>query len=72
MESGLSPVAESQSLDWSTRTRERFIFGMRQLKGVNWKSLVRFGEPKTVEAIAQQIPKHVQLGFWNGMKTIFG
>jgi len=63
MESGQSPVAESQTLDWSTRTRERFIFAMRQLKGVDWSSLVRSGEPDSVEAIAEQIPKHIRLGF---------
>jgi oxygen-independent coproporphyrinogen-3 oxidase len=63
MESGQSPVAESQTLDWSTQTRERFIFGMRQLKGVDWSLLVRSGEPHSVDAIAQQIPKHISLGF---------
>jgi oxygen-independent coproporphyrinogen III oxidase len=63
METGLSPVAESQSLDWSTRTRERFIFGMRQLKGVDWSWLAETGEPQSVEAIAQQLPKHIALGF---------
>lgn len=63
MEAGQSPVAESQTLDWSTRTRERFIFGMRQLKGVDWSSLANSGEPQAVDAIAQQIPKHIKLGF---------
>jgi oxygen-independent coproporphyrinogen-3 oxidase len=63
MEAGQSPVAESQKLDWSTRTRERFIFGMRQLKGVEWNSLANSGDPEAVEAIAQQIPKHIALGF---------
>jgi oxygen-independent coproporphyrinogen III oxidase len=63
MESGQSPVAESQMLDWSTRTRERFIFGMRQLKGIDWNSLAHSGEPRAVEAIAQQLPKHIALGF---------
>ena len=63
METGKSPVAESQTLDWSMRTRERFIFGMRQLKGVQWSSLVSSGEPQAVEAIAQQLPKHIALGF---------
>jgi len=63
MEAGQSPVAESQKLDWSTRTRERFIFGMRQLKGVEWNALASSGEPNAVEAIAQQLPKHIALGF---------
>jgi oxygen-independent coproporphyrinogen III oxidase len=63
MEAGQSPVAESQKLDWSTRTRERFIFGMRQLKGVEWNALASSGEPNSVEAIAQQLPKHIALGF---------
>lgn len=67
IEAGLSPVAESQSLDWSTRTRERFVFGMRQLKGVSWNELVSTGEPNTIQAIAEQLPKHIALGFleWN-------
>ena len=63
MEAGQSPVAESQKLDWSTRTRERFIFGMRQLKGVDWNLLASSGEPEAVDAIAQQLPKHIALGF---------
>jgi oxygen-independent coproporphyrinogen III oxidase len=63
MESGLSPVAETQTLDWSTRTRERFIFGMRQLNGVDWSSLASSGEPLAIETIAQQLPKHIELGF---------
>ena len=63
METGQSPVAESQTLDWPMRTRERFIFGMRQLKGVDWSLLASSGEPKSVEAIAQQLPKHIALGF---------
>ena len=63
IEAGQSPIAESQTLDWATRTRERFIFGMRQLKGVNWSELVRSGEPQAIEAIAEQLPKHVALGF---------
>ena len=63
IEAGQSPVGESQTLDWSTRTRERFIFGMRQLNGVDWRSLESSGEPKSIEAIAQQLPKHIALGF---------
>ena len=63
IEAGQSPVAESQKLDWSTRTRERFIFGMRQLKGVEWNSLADSGDPEAVAAIAQQLPKHIALGF---------
>lgn len=63
IEAGQSPVAESQTLDWSTRTRERFVFGMRQLKGVRWSELASTGEPQTVEAIFLQLPKHIDLGF---------
>lgn len=63
IENGQSPIAESQTLDWSTRTRERFIFGMRQLKGVNWSALASSGEPQSVADIAKQIPKHIELGF---------
>ncbi len=63
MEAGQSPIAESQPLDWSTRTRERFIFGMRQLKGVDWNALEQSGEPQSIEAIFQQTLKHIAMGF---------
>lgn len=63
MEAGQSPIAETQTLDWPTRTRERFIFGMRQLKGIDWNVFARSGEPQAVAAIATQISKHVALGF---------
>jgi oxygen-independent coproporphyrinogen-3 oxidase len=58
-----SPIAESQVLDWSTRTRERFIFGMRRLRGVEWTRFSQTGEPKSIEEISLQIPKHIKLGF---------
>jgi oxygen-independent coproporphyrinogen III oxidase len=63
IEAGESPIAESQVLDWSTRTRERFIFGMRRLRGVEWTSFSQTGEPKAIEEISLQIPKHIKLGF---------
>ncbi len=63
IETGQSPVAETQTLDWSTCTRERFIFGMRRLKGVKWSSLACSGEPHSVEAIEKQLCKHIELGF---------
>ena len=63
VEAGQSPIAESQVLDWSTRTRERFVFGMRQLKGVHWEAFERLGEPQAVESVAQQLPQHIALGF---------
>lgn len=68
MEAGQSPVAESQTLDWPTRTKERFIFGMRKLSGVHWSSFLLSGEPNCVEVIEKQIPKHIELGFiqWDG------
>jgi oxygen-independent coproporphyrinogen-3 oxidase len=63
IEAGESPIAESQVLDWSTRTRERFIFGMRRLKGVDWNRFSQTGEPTAIDEISLQIPKHIKLGF---------
>lgn len=63
IEAGESPIAESQVLDWSTRTRERFIFGMRRLRGVDWNRFSQSGEPKAIDEISLQIPKHIKLGF---------
>lgn len=38
---GLSPVAESEQLDEEAAARERFVFGMRRLEGVNRAEFLR-------------------------------
>jgi len=70
IESGESPVAEEEKLDWPTWTRERFVFGMRKLSGVDWELLKVVGEPETLIVIREQISRHEELGWleWNGVK----
>jgi len=70
IESGESPIAEEEQLDWPTWTRERFVFGMRKLSGVDWEVLKVVGEPETLIFIREQISRHEELGWleWNGAK----
>lgn len=63
IESGESPIAEEDVLDWETWTRERFVFGMRKRKGVGWECLVNVGKCETIETIQRQIKLHVQDGW---------
>jgi oxygen-independent coproporphyrinogen III oxidase len=63
IEAGESPVAEEEALDWETWTRERFVFGMRKRKGVQWESLVNVGKGETIETIQSQINLHIQDGW---------
>jgi len=65
-----SPVAEEDRLDWPTWTRERFVFGMRKLSGIEWDLLQVVGEPGTLMSIKEQISRHQDRGWleWDGAK----
>ena len=63
MEAGDSPVAEEEVLDWATWTRERFVFGMRKLSGVDWALMASVGKAETIQMIQNQITQHVSEGW---------
>lgn len=48
--SGESPVAERDEIDDEQQVRERFVFGMRRLQGIEWDALAtpRFPQPQTL------------------------
>ena len=58
-----SPVEELEHLTLDQLIRERFVFGMRQLAGVNWNSLKSEGEASTRDSIEEVIVKHVAAGW---------
>jgi oxygen-independent coproporphyrinogen III oxidase len=60
LESQRSPIVETENIDWSQRTRERFVFGMRQLVGVDLSELSQEGEPNSLAHVRQTIDKHIE------------
>lgn len=58
-----SAVDEFEPLTPEQMVRERFVFGMRQMVGVNWESMKLEAEPATRQSIEIAIDKHVAAGW---------
>ncbi len=63
MEANQSPVAETEAIDWAQWTRERFVFGMRKIAGVDWNALEQTGEPKSLGVMRAVVDRHIQAGW---------
>lgn len=63
IESDRSPIEESEDLDEDQRLRERFVFGMRQRKGVSWDDWKVSGPAATVDFIDGLIQQHIENGW---------
>lgn len=63
VESNRSPIDESEDLDDDQRLRERFVFGMRQRRGVPWEEWKAYGPTETVDAIDRLIAHHIAHGW---------
>lgn len=68
LESHRSAVDEFERLTPEQGVRERFVFGMRQMVGVNWGALKSETEPAIGQSIERAIEKHVAAGWmiWDG------
>jgi oxygen-independent coproporphyrinogen-3 oxidase len=64
MEANQSPIAESEIIDWAQWTRERFVFGMRMIAGVDWNELMQIGEPTIVRALREIVERHIDAGWF--------
>ncbi|MBM3966269.1 MAG: radical SAM family heme chaperone HemW [Planctomycetes bacterium] len=63
LESDCSPVVEREELTLDQQWRERFVFGMRQLRGVAWKTW-QTHVPEFVRAsIDAKIAEHIEHGW---------
>jgi oxygen-independent coproporphyrinogen III oxidase len=51
LEQNQSPIAESETIDQAQWTAERFVFGMRRMKGVDFEELAIDADPSTLERI---------------------
>ncbi len=63
IEKNTSPVDEFERLSIDQMIRERFVFGMRQLSGVNWHALKSEAYDSTVRSIDVAIERHIQEGW---------
>ncbi|MFO0012554.1 MAG: radical SAM family heme chaperone HemW [Planctomycetota bacterium] len=63
IESGQSPVDEREVLTVSQKIRERFVFGMRQIAGIDWPELSGQADAETRDAIAAKIAEHIEAGW---------
>ena len=63
IEQNRSPVHELEQLSLDQLIRERFVFGMRQLAGVNWNSLKSEAEAATRNSMEEVILKHISAGW---------
>lgn len=63
LENGRSPVVEHETLSPDQKLRERFVFGMRRIEGVEWDLLKMEGPAETVESIDQAVEDHLHRGW---------
>lgn len=71
IEKNQSPIDQQEELSLDQQCRERFVFGMRQLQGVDWNNLKAGFPILTTQAIEQAIQKHVDQGWilWDGPRV---
>ena len=63
IESGVSPIAEQECLSLEQQCRERFVFGMRQRKGVQWEQLrLQFPRQAAIQ-IQKRLENHIGHGW---------
>jgi oxygen-independent coproporphyrinogen-3 oxidase len=63
IESGVSPIAEQECLSLEQQCRERFVFGMRQRKGVQWEQLrLQFPQQAAIQ-IQKTLESHIGHGW---------
>ena len=63
IESGRSPIQERDELSDDQQGRERFVFGMRQRRGVAWEEFKASIPKPTGDAIETTLDKHIAQGW---------
>ncbi|MFM8572043.1 MAG: coproporphyrinogen III oxidase family protein, partial [Pirellula sp.] len=63
IESGLSAVEEFDRLSLDQQCRERFVFGMRQIQGVDWDQLQLQFPATTSQSIQASLTRHIEQGW---------
>jgi oxygen-independent coproporphyrinogen-3 oxidase len=58
-----SPIDEQDELTSDQQDRERFVFGMRQRKGVAWDQITAGFSEHTVQSIQKCLDKHIAQGW---------
>lgn len=68
LETACSPVVEREVLTSDQQWRERFVFGMRQLRGVPWQSWQSHVPANVRESINQKIAEHIGHGWMHAIE----
>lgn len=63
IESGLSPIAETETIDAEQLTLERCVFGLRRMVGVDLSALELSGHPTSMVKIRSVVASHLQNGW---------
>jgi len=63
IEQNRSPIDEFEPLSNDQKTREQFVFGMRQLSGIDWQVLKKEADSSTIHAIEEAMERHVLAGW---------
>lgn len=63
IQENLSPIDEQDELTADQQDRERFVFGMRQRKGVAWDQFKADFSENTFQAIQKCLDKHIAQGW---------
>lgn len=63
LEAAQSPVAERDALSLEQQARERFVFGMRQLVGVDLETFSKTCSPSLYQQIQQVVHRHIDEGW---------
>ena len=63
IEQNRSTIDEIEKLSNAQRVREKFVFGMRQMEGINWTAMRLEAEPSVATAIDAAIEKHIAGGW---------
>jgi len=63
IEQNRAAIDELENLSNEQRVREKFVFGMRQMQGVNWTAMRLETEPSVATAIDAAVEKHIAGGW---------
>ncbi len=63
VEQGISTVVESEQLTTDQWIRERFVFGMRQMRGVEWETMKQQAPAETIASIENSLSRHLAKGW---------
>jgi oxygen-independent coproporphyrinogen-3 oxidase len=69
LKKGESPVAEQEEITEEQLIRERLVFGLRRMEGVDWESLGLEDHPELAEQLKCVLEKQLEKGWLERIGT---